>query len=125
MLERFYKHYGYELDEQSREVQNFSLHYICSLNWKVWLCDVFGLNENGYEVQDNWVQVQDAQGVQENQIFGVQNLINNFQLLVVDDMQILSDKMSKMSIESTNKISFGLDINSIMKNMPLDYRFIY
>ena len=134
MEERFYKYYGFELDEQPKEVQNLSLHFIYPLNWKVWLCEVFGLDENGYQVQEDQVQEVFGQQVFGQQVFGqqvfrqqasTQDFINNFQSLVVDDIQILSDKMSKMSIESTNKISLGLDINSIMENMPLNYRFIY
>ena len=40
--EKFYKQYGYELDEQPKEVQYLSLYEINPLCWKVWICDVFG-----------------------------------------------------------------------------------
>ena len=41
--EQFYQHYSYELDEQPKEVQDLSLHYIHSTSLNIWFYDVFGI----------------------------------------------------------------------------------
>jgi len=36
LLEDFYESYGYELDEQSKTIQNQSIETICKRSWKIW-----------------------------------------------------------------------------------------
>ena len=86
MEEQFREQYGYELDEQPKEVQDLSLHNIMSSSWKLWFYNIFGPNR---------------------------------ELSVID---ALSDDFSKIHI---NNSSPDLDILSIVKNIPTEYKIIY
>lgn len=86
MEEKFYKHYGYELDEQPKEVQDLSLHNIISTSWKIWFYNVFG---------------------------------DSRELSIMD---VLSYDFCKININNSTP---DLDILSIIKNIPTEYRIIY
>ena len=52
-LEDFHKHYGYELDEQSKEVQNKHAHVLEKCLWKDWVKKLF---VDQKDVDNNWLE---------------------------------------------------------------------
>ena len=111
--EKFYKQYGFELDEQPKEVQYLSLYQIHPLTWKVWICDVFGLKNDYIDEEKNENTIIDPNG--------------DIDLLMdqISDMNICEMNIKEINIEGNPDIYIELDIDSIIKNMPVDYRFIY
>ena len=62
-LERFYEKYGYELDEQSKEVQDYSMLEIIKRNWVEWFtCVGFGFlgygdaNEKVFQINNDTIK---------------------------------------------------------------------
>ena len=52
-LEDFHKHYGYELDEQSKEVQNKHAHVLEKCLWEDWVKKLF---VDQKDVDNNWLE---------------------------------------------------------------------
>ena len=108
--EKFYKLYGYELDEQPKNTQYLSLYQIDPLSWKIWICDVFGLKDDG------------------NKCVNVNGIVDmNLDLLAdqMSDMNIAGLDIKEITMQGNPYIYKELDIDSILKNMPVDFRFIY
>lgn len=103
--EKFYKQYGYELDEQPKDVQYLSLYEIKSLCWKVWIYDVFGMENNNPDVKPN---------VKPDVAFDL--ILNK-----ISNMNICETNIKEINLKGNTE----LDIDSIIKNIPDDYRFIY
>ena len=103
--EKFYKQYGYELDEQPKDVQYLSLYEINSLCWKVWIYDVFGMENNNPDVKPN---------VKPDAAFDL--ILNK-----ISNMNICETNIKEINLKGNTE----LDIDSIIKNIPDDYRFIY
>ena len=86
-----------------------SLYEINSLCWKVWIYDVFGMENNNPDVKPNV-----KPNVKPDAAFDL--ILNK-----ISNMNICETNIKEINLKGNTE----LDIDSIIKNIPDDYRFIY
>ena len=117
LCEKFYKQYGYELDEQPSNIQSLSLHEIKPLCWKGWICKLFGLKFYS-ETEKNKNNISNSE-------LDIDLIVEQISHINISEINTYEVNIKELSIYGNPDIYSELDINSIINNIPNNYRFVY